>query len=83
MAELDTPKPKWYYNVWFILAMLLFVLGPFGLPLVWKHPRWSRWIKITLTLVMVFYTAALIYGTIRAGQAVIQGVEQFNSTLSF
>ena len=83
MAEPNAQKPKWYFNVWFVLLMLFFVLGPFGLPLVWKHPRWSRWIKTVLTLVMVLYTAALIYGTIRAGKAVIQGVEQFNSTLSF
>jgi hypothetical protein len=83
MAELDTQKPKWYFNIWFVLLMLFFVLGPFGLPLVWKHPRWSRWIKIALTLVMLLYTVALIYGTILAGKAVIQGVEQFNSTLSF
>lgn len=83
MAELSAPKPKWYFNVWFVLLMLLFVLGPFGLPLVWKHPRWSRWIKMTLTLVMVLYTVALIDATIRIGRAVIRGVEQFNSTLSF
>lgn len=83
MAEPNAPKPKWYFNVWFVLLMLLFVLGPFGLPLVWKHPRWSRWIKMTLTLIMVLYTIALIDATIRMGKAVRQGVEQLNSTLSF
>ena len=83
MAEPEAPKPKWYFNVWFDLLMLFFVLGPFGLPLVWKHPRWSRWIKTVLTLVTVLYTVALIYVTIQAGRAVIRGVEQFNSTLSF
>ena len=81
MAELDAPKPKWYYNVWFVLLMLFFVLGPFGLPLVWKHPRWSRWIKIALTLTMVVYTVVLIDATIRAVRAIMQGVEQFNATL--
>ena len=83
MPEPGNPKPKWYYNVWFILVMLFFVLGPFGLPLVWKHPRFSRWIKIVLSLIMVVYTVVLIDATIRIGKAVIQGVEQFNSTLSF
>ena len=83
MAQPSEPKPKWYYNVWFILVMLFFVLGPFGLPLVWKHPRFSRWIKIVLSLIMVVYTVVLIDATIRIGKAVIQGVEQFNSTLSF
>lgn len=77
----NAPKPKWYYNVWFVLLMLFFVLGPFGLPLVWKHPRWSRWIKLALTLVMAVYTIVLIDATIRAVRAIMQGVEQFNATL--
>ena len=81
MAEPDSPKPKWYFNVWFVLFMLLCVLGPFGLPLVWKHPRWSRWIKIALTLIMVVYTVVLIDATIRMARAIMQGVEQFNATL--
>jgi len=81
MAESNASKPKWYFNVWFVLLMLLFVLGPFGLPLVWKHPRWSRWIKIALTLTMIVYTVVLIDATIRAVRAIMQGVEQFNATL--
>ena len=83
MAEPSTPKSKWYYNVWFVLLMLFFVLGPFGLPLVWKHPRFSRRVKVTLTLVMVLYTLVLIEATVRMVRAVMQGVEQFNSTLQF
>ena len=77
----DATKPKWYYNVWFVLVTLFFVAGPFGLPLVWKNPRFSRWVKIVLTLVMVLYTLALIDVTIRAFRAVMEGVNQFNSTL--
>ena len=76
-------KPKWYYNVWFVLFMLFFVLGPFGLPLVWKNPRFSRWVKMLLTVVMIFYTVALIELTIRAFRAVMNSVNQFNSTLQF
>ena len=84
MQEVTIPepsRPKWYYNVWFVLAMLFFVAGPFGLPLVWKNPRFSRWVKVTLTLVMVLYTLALVDVTIRAFRAVMEGVNQFNSTL--
>lgn len=75
------PHPKWYYNVWFVLFMLFFVLGPFGLPLVWKNPRFSRWIKIGLTLAMVAYTVVLIDLTIRTSRAVMEQVKQFNATL--
>ena len=75
--------PKWYYNVWFVLVMLFFVLGPFGLPLVWKNPRFSRWVKIALTVAMVLYSVVLIEMTLRMVQTVMREVQQFNSTLSF
>ena len=76
MAPAQTAaKPRWYYNVWFVLLTLFFVAGPFGLPLVWKNPRFSRGVKIALTLVMVVYTVALIQMTVQAVKTV---TEHFN-----
>ena len=73
-------KPKkWYHNVWVVLFMLFFVLGPFGLPLVWKNPSFSRWIKIALTLAMVVYTLALVDVTLRAARAVMNEIGQLNT----
>jgi hypothetical protein len=78
------PQPlKWYYNIWFVLLMLFFVLGPFGLPLVWKHPRFSRGLKWGLTVLTLAYTLWLIDATIRVTQAVLERVNQFNETLQF
>ncbi len=74
-------KSRWYHNLWFVLAMLLFVLGPLGLPLVWKNPRFSRRVKYALTALMVAYTLWLIKLTGQMVQAVYQSVEQFNNTL--
>lgn len=76
-------KAKWYYNVWFILLMLFFVLGPLGLPLVWKNPRFSRGVKLLLSLVMVVYTVLLIDWTIKAVRAAMDHLNQFNATLQF
>lgn len=76
-------RSRWYHNVWFVLAMLLFVLGPFGLPLVWANPRFSRWVKYALTIAMVGYSIGLIKVTIQMMQAIGQAVDQFNSTLQF
>ena len=76
-------KPRWYYNIWFVLLMLFFVLGPLGLPLVWKNPRFSRWVKVMLTLIMVLYTVLLIDLTLRAVRAVTEQVNQFNATLEW
>ena len=77
------PAIKWYYNVWFVLFMLFFVLGPFGLPLVWKHPRFSRWVKIALTALMCLYTAVLAELTVRMTKAVLDNMHQFQSTLGW
>lgn len=76
----EPARSKWFYNVWFVLFMLFFVLGPFGLPLVWKNPRFARWVKVVLTLLMVAYTVALIDLTIRAYQAVMAEVQNLQST---
>ena len=76
-------KPKWYYNVWFVLLMLFFVVGPFGLPLVWRNPRFSRGVKLALTAVMVLYTIALIHITVGAFRSVSNELKQFNATIQF
>lgn len=68
------PRERWYYNVWFVLFMLFFVLGPLGLPLVWKNPRFSRWVKLTLTMLMALYTVVLIDLTVRTFQTVMNAV---------
>ena len=73
-------QPHWYHNAWFVLFMLFFVLGPFGLPLVWKNPRFHRWVKVGLTLSMVVYTVALLDITVRAIQAVMTEIRNVQST---
>ena len=76
-------QSKWYYNIWFVLLMLFFVLGPFGLPLVWKNQKFSRWVKIALTIITIVYTLLLIGMTARMARAVMEELRQFNSTLQF
>ncbi|HAM40193.1 MAG TPA: hypothetical protein DDX89_00465 [Candidatus Omnitrophica bacterium] len=79
-----TPQAAtWYSNVWFVLFLLFFVLGPLALPLVWKHPRFSRRVKVLLTVAMLFYTLLLIELIVRMVRAVTEAVNQFNSTLPF
>ena len=78
------PAPgKWYHNLWFVLCMLFFVLGPFGLPLVWRNPRFSRGVKVLLTMVTTLYTLRLVDLTIGMARAIMQRVNQFNATLQF
>ena len=77
------PAAKWHQNIWIVLVLLFFVLGPFGLPLVWKNPRFSRTVKAALSLAMVVYTVLLVNMTITMFQSVTKEVNQFNSTLQF
>ena len=51
---------KWYASVWFVLLMLFVVLGPLGLPLLWKSPRFSKVAKIVLTVATVIYTGWIL-----------------------
>ena len=47
-------------RVWFVLLMLFVVLGPLGLPFLWKSPRFSRGAKIALTIATVIYTGWIL-----------------------
>ncbi len=59
--------------------MLFCVLGPFGLPLVWKSPRFSRWVKGLLTIAMVFYTFLLVEMTMKVFRAAVDEANKINS----
>ena len=74
---------RWYHNVWMVLFLLFFVLGPFGLPLVWANPRFSRAAKLLLTGVMVLYMWMLVVLTMRMVESVSNSLEQLNNTYLF
>lgn len=68
-------QAKWYHNPWVVLCLVFFVLGPFGLPLVWSSPKFSNRVKFLLTLVTLAYTAWVL---VLAVQAVETGFQHFN-----
>lgn len=63
--------------------MLFLVLGPFGLPLVWKNPRFSQRVKVLLTGLTVVYTLLLVYGTIATVRVLFDQLSQSNALLAF
>jgi hypothetical protein len=66
MSSSRPPVPlKWYYRPLWVLVLLFAVLGPFGLPYLWKSPGFSRNLKIVLTVLVVAYAALLIDETVR------------------
>ena len=63
------PALKWYYRPGWVLLLLFVVLGPFGLPYLWKSPSFSRSVKVGLTVLLVAYMALFAEETIRAVRA--------------
>jgi predicted nucleic acid-binding Zn ribbon protein len=54
-ARRPKPKTKWYFSTPAIVIGLL-VVGPFALPLVWKHPKYKVVTKVIITIVVIVVT---------------------------
>jgi hypothetical protein len=66
---------KWYYRPAWVLVLLFVVLGPLGLPYLWKSPKFSRGLKTVLTVLLVAYMAFFIDETIRILRAVMSEMD--------
>ena len=44
------------------LAVLFFVTGAFGIPLLWRNPNFFAWQRILWSIVVLIYTIALFAG---------------------
>jgi hypothetical protein len=62
---------RWYHRP-FWLSVYDLMLGPLGLPYLWNSPRFSRGMKIVLTVAVIAYTGWLVVETIR----IVRGVEE-------
>ncbi len=56
---------QWYYRGYTLFISFLFV-GPLILPLVWKHPQFSKGKKVGITAVILVITVVLVIGTFKA-----------------
>jgi len=65
---------KWYHQRWAVVVLLFLVLGPFGLPLLWKSPAFSRNMKIALSVAVVAYSAMLVGSVLMAVRAAMNEV---------
>lgn len=79
----ETEKtPAWYYEPWFVLVLLFLVLGPFGLPLLYKSPKFNRLWKALLTLATIAYTWFLVVGTVDIVREVLKRLAEIQTLLS-
>ncbi len=77
----EEARKKWYFRPISLLLLLFFVLGPFGLPLLYKSPHFSRTLKIILTVVVVLYTSYLIFASLEIGRQLYKTVEELQGVL--
>lgn len=61
-ARVEPPPPPlpWYFSTGAVIAGLATV-GPFALPLVWFHPRYSVALKVVLTIGVILATIACVW----------------------
>jgi hypothetical protein len=74
-------KVKWYMRPMGVVLLLFFVLGPFGLPLLYKSPEFSRKLKIVLTIVVILYTSYLIIASLEIGRNLFIKMGEFQDIL--
>ena len=74
-------KIKWYLRPINVVLLLFFVLGPFGLPLVYKSPTLSKTVKIMLTAVVIIYTSYLVFVSLEIGKELYRRLEELQGIL--
>jgi hypothetical protein len=74
-------KIKWYLRPIIVIILLFFVLGPFALPLLYKSPKFTKTLKIVLTIVVIVYTLYLVFASIEIGKEVYKRMEELQGII--
>ena len=74
-------KIKWYLRPISVVLLLFFVLGPFALPLLYKSPKFSKPLKIILTIVVIIYTSYLIFAALEIGRELYRRMGELQDML--
>ena len=77
----EDKKVKWYLRPMSVVLSLFFVLGPFGLPLLYKSPKFSRKMKIILTIAVAIYTFYLIFVTLEIAKELYRRIEELREII--
>jgi hypothetical protein len=74
-------KTKWYLRPVGVVLLLFFVLGPFGLPLLYKSPNFSKTSKTILTIAVVLYTSYLIFASLQIARELYSRMGELQDAL--
>jgi hypothetical protein len=72
---------KWYLKPVSVVPLLFFVLGPVGLPLLYKSPKFSEALKRVLTLVVIVYPSYLIFASLQVAKELYRRMEELQDIL--
>jgi len=74
-------KVKWYLRPISAVLFLFFVLGPFGLPLLYRSPKFNKTLKIILTIVVMIYTSYLIFASLEIARLLYRRIGELQDIL--
>jgi hypothetical protein len=77
----EDEKVKWYLRPISVVLLLFFILGPFGLPLLYKSPKFSKTSKILLTIAVIIYTSYLIFASLKIARQLYSGMGELQNML--
>ena len=77
----EDEKVKWYLRPISVVLLLFFILGPFGLPLLYKSPKFSKTSKIMLTIAVIIYTSYLILASLEIARQIYSGMGELQDML--
>ncbi|RPJ10885.1 MAG: hypothetical protein EHM36_02575 [Deltaproteobacteria bacterium] len=81
-VDKEDKKVKWYLRPGSVLVSLFFVLGPFGLPLLYRSPAFSRKLKVLLTVIVVVYTFYLVFVSLEIAREIYRRLEEVREILN-
>jgi hypothetical protein len=73
-AATSRPSKKLHQSTGAVILALATV-GPLALPLVWTNPRYSRFVKIALTVGVLAVTVGLCAGVYRVGTNTLEQIK--------
>ncbi len=74
-------RTKWYLRPVPVVLLLFFVLGPFGLPLLYRSPEFGKKSKIILTVAVMVYTFYLIFVSLEIAKELYTRMEEMQELL--
>ena len=74
-------QEKWYFKTSALIVAFL-CIGPFALPLIWFHPRFSQKTKIIVSVIIIilsYYSGVLLFNSIKSISKYYQQILQLTS----